>query len=56
MNEQNIQDEIQPVSATLQMPQQNPPIDRTAAVPASTDTDAAGIEAASLIDILKSFL
>ncbi|MER6168025.1 hypothetical protein [Streptomyces violaceorubidus] len=56
MNELTQHDEVQPVSAMLQMPQQNPPIDRTAAVSANTDPAAPGVEAASLLDIIKSFL
>ncbi|MER6168026.1 hypothetical protein [Streptomyces violaceorubidus] len=45
MNELNTRDEVQPASAMLQMPRQNPPIDRTAAVSANTDPDAPGVEA-----------
>ncbi|MEV5817215.1 hypothetical protein [Streptomyces mutabilis] len=45
MYELNMRDEVQPASAMLQMPQQNPPIDRTAAVSANTDPDAPGVEA-----------
>jgi hypothetical protein len=52
MNELTQHDEVQPASAMLQMPQQNPPIDRTAAVSANTDPDAPGVEAASLLDFL----
>ncbi|MFE5197966.1 hypothetical protein ACFQ93_30220 [Streptomyces sp. NPDC056601] len=54
MNELTQQDEVQPASAVLEMPQQSPPIDRTAAVAANADTDAPGVEAANLIDIFKS--
>ncbi|MFE5197967.1 hypothetical protein ACFQ93_30225 [Streptomyces sp. NPDC056601] len=45
MNELNMRDEVQSASAVLEMPQQSPPIDRTAAVAANADTDAAGVEA-----------
>ncbi|WP_329583258.1 hypothetical protein [Streptomyces sp. NBC_01361] len=45
MNELIMRDEVEPASAMLQMPQQNPPIDRTAAVAAHADTDAPGVEA-----------
>ncbi|MGW1374419.1 hypothetical protein ACWD6P_09085 [Streptomyces sp. NPDC002446] len=44
MNEQTIRDEVQPTSAVLQMPQQTPPIDRTAAMPAGADSDTPGVE------------
>ncbi|WP_329583255.1 hypothetical protein [Streptomyces sp. NBC_01361] len=54
MNELTQHDEVEPASAMLQMPQQNPPIDRTAAVTANADTDAPGVEAANLFDIIKS--
>ncbi|MGW2086279.1 hypothetical protein [Streptomyces sp. NPDC001880] len=56
MNEQITRDEVQPTSAMPQMPQQTPPIDRTAAMPAGADSDTPGIEANSLIsDILGLF-
>jgi hypothetical protein len=53
MNELTQYDEVQPASAALQMPQQTPPVDRTAAVSANADPDAPGVEAASLFDIIK---
>ncbi|WP_318218778.1 hypothetical protein [Streptomyces sp. SCL15-6] len=54
MNELTQHDEVQPASAALQMPQQTPPVDRTAAVSANADPDAPGVEAANVFDILKS--
>lgn len=36
--------QTQPASATLQMPQQTPPIDRTTTTPTNTDPDNPGIE------------
>ncbi|WP_318218777.1 hypothetical protein [Streptomyces sp. SCL15-6] len=45
MTELNMRDEVQPASAMLQMPQQTPPIDRTAAVSANAEPDAPGVEA-----------
>ncbi|MER6847056.1 hypothetical protein ABT322_08540 [Streptomyces flaveolus] len=45
MTELNTRDEVQPASAALQMPQQNPPVDRTAAVSANTGPEAPGVEA-----------
>ncbi|MGW1374420.1 hypothetical protein ACWD6P_09090 [Streptomyces sp. NPDC002446] len=55
MNEQIMQDEVQPASAVLQMPQQTPPIDRTAAIPAGADSDTPGVEANNvLLDLIGS--
>ncbi|MGW2086278.1 hypothetical protein [Streptomyces sp. NPDC001880] len=45
MNEQITRDEVQSATAMPQMPQQTPPIDRTAAMPAGADSDTPGVEA-----------
>ncbi|MFI1398655.1 hypothetical protein [Streptomyces sp. NPDC020681] len=45
MNDQTTRDESRPVFASLQMPQQAPPIDRTPAGPAGTNGDTSGVEA-----------
>ncbi|WCE02524.1 hypothetical protein PGH47_43045 (plasmid) [Streptomyces sp. HUAS 31] len=45
MNEQITRDGPRSTSAMLQMPQQAPPIDRTAATPGRADGNAPGVEA-----------
>ncbi|MGW2086280.1 hypothetical protein [Streptomyces sp. NPDC001880] len=43
MTDQPLEDTTGP--ATLRMPQQAPPIDRTAAIPPGTDSETPGVEA-----------
>ncbi|MET9670261.1 hypothetical protein ABZY19_33700, partial [Streptomyces sp. NPDC006475] len=46
MNDQTMRDEAtRPVFASLHMPQQTPPIDRTSASPGGTGDDTSGVEA-----------
>ncbi|MFI1398653.1 hypothetical protein [Streptomyces sp. NPDC020681] len=52
MIDQTTRDESRPVFASLQMPQQAPPIDRTSARPAGTNGDTSGVEANGLFDLI----
>ncbi|MGW7647110.1 hypothetical protein [Streptomyces bobili] len=45
MNEPTMRDESRPAFASLQMPQQAPPVDRTTTRPGANDGDASGVEA-----------
>ncbi|MBT2393408.1 hypothetical protein J7E87_29345 [Streptomyces sp. ISL-1] len=51
MNNQTMRDEAHPVFASLQMPHQAPPIDRTSTRPGAAG-DTSGVEANGLFDML----
>ncbi|MGW6793852.1 hypothetical protein, partial [Streptomyces chartreusis] len=50
MNEPITRDESRRVSASLQMPQQVPPVDRTSTRPTGAHGDQSGVEADGFLD------
>ncbi|MGW7647111.1 hypothetical protein [Streptomyces bobili] len=52
MNEPTMRDESRPAFASLQMPQQAPPVDRTTTRPGATGADSPGVEANGLFDLV----